>query len=50
MAAGALQHVTFHVGPAILGTDQGRELVGFACPLQRVLVLRIKPHELQADL
>lgn len=47
LAAGALQHVTLHVGPAILGTNQGRQLVRFACPLQRVLVLRIKPNKLQ---
>lgn len=40
MAAGTLQHVTLYVGPSILGTDQGRQLVGFACPLERVLALR----------
>ena len=49
LAAGALQHVTFHVSPAILGANQGRKLMGFACPLQRVLTLRIKPNKLWVD-
>lgn len=44
LAAGALQHVTLHVGPAVPGANQGRQLVGFARPLQRVLPLRIKPN------
>lgn len=49
LAAGALQHVTLHVGPAVLGANQGRQLAGFASPLQRVLVLRTKPNKLWVD-
>ncbi|KAK4831948.1 hypothetical protein QYF61_020325 [Mycteria americana] len=49
LAAGALQHVALHVGPAILRANQGRQLMGFARPLQRVLTLRIKPNKLRVD-
>lgn len=40
LAGRALQHVTVHINPAILGTPERGENSGFASPFQTVFLLR----------